>query len=162
MIEQSKYASPPAFRRALTDRLRALAVDGSWTLLQLQRQIAFDRLLTRLYQANADWVVKGATALLARRIGVRATVDIDLLLNRARADAEADLRAAAAIGIGDWFRFEVGLARPVAAGTAGVRLPVRAYIGTTVWSSFHVDLFGSDLAMTGNPERVEPLIRLEM
>lgn len=162
MTNQSSYASPAAFRRALTDRLRALTVNESWTLPQLQRQVAFDRLLTRLYQTKADWVVKGATALLARRIGVRSTVDIDLLLDRTHTEAEADLRAAAATDIGDWFRFEVGLARPVAAGTAGVRVPVKAYVGATVWTSFHVDLFGSDLTMTASPERVEPLIRLEM
>lgn len=162
MTEQSRYTTPAAFRRALTDRLRPLTLDGTWTLSQLQRQTAFDRLLTRLYQANGEWVIKGATALLARHIGVRGTLDIDLLLARARADVEVELRAAAATDIGDWFRFEIALARPVAAGTPGVRLPVTAYIGATVWSSFHVDLFGSDLKMTGTPDRVEPLVRIEM
>jgi hypothetical protein len=43
------YASPSAFRRALTDRLKALAATGRWNLPQLQRQIAYDRLLGRLY-----------------------------------------------------------------------------------------------------------------
>lgn len=44
------YGTPVAFRRALTDKLRALAsVDGSWPLSDLQRQFAYDRLLVRLY-----------------------------------------------------------------------------------------------------------------
>jgi len=43
------YASPCAFRRALTDKLRVLASQSRWTLQQLQRQMAYDRLLERLY-----------------------------------------------------------------------------------------------------------------
>ena len=40
---------------------------------QLQRQIAYDRLLERLYLADDQWIVIGATALLARNLGVRVT-----------------------------------------------------------------------------------------
>ncbi|MCC7078650.1 MAG: hypothetical protein IT198_16140 [Acidimicrobiia bacterium] len=74
----TRYSSPRAFRHALTDRRRALATEGPWTLAQLQRQISYDRLLERLYLGDEGWVVKGAAALLAREIGVRATIDIDL------------------------------------------------------------------------------------
>jgi hypothetical protein len=72
------YGSPTAFRRALTDRLKENARTGRWTLPQLQRQFAYDRLLERLYLVDDGWVFKGAIALLARGIGVRATVDIDV------------------------------------------------------------------------------------
>jgi hypothetical protein len=66
------YGSPGAFRRALTDKLRVLAAGSRWTLQQLQRQMAaYDRLLERLYLVDEGWIVKGATALLARDIGVR-------------------------------------------------------------------------------------------
>jgi hypothetical protein len=163
MSDTHRYRSPAAFRRALTDRLRAIAETSRWTLPQLQRQMAYDRLLERLYLIDEGWVVKGATALLARDIGVRATIDIDVYRAAARAVAEADLRAAAAKDIGDWFAFEFGAARSVAdAAAAGLRLPVTAYIGTTVWASFHVDLVGSDLRMTGEPESVPPLARVVM
>jgi hypothetical protein len=37
------------------------------------------------------------------------TIDIDLYRQVAREIAEADLRRAAALEIGDWFRFEIGL-----------------------------------------------------
>lgn len=57
------YASPAAFRRALTDKLGAIAQGGKWSLPQLQRQIVYDRLLERLYAVDEGWVVKGATAL---------------------------------------------------------------------------------------------------
>ena len=82
MNEGRDYGSPTAFRQALTDKLKAKAKEGPWTLAQLQRQMAYDRLLERLYLTSEDWIVKGATALLARDIGVRATIDIDLYRGR--------------------------------------------------------------------------------
>ncbi len=162
MNEGRRYGSPTAFRQALTDRLKAKAKEGPWTLAQLQRQMAYDRLLERLYLTSEDWIVKGATALLARDIGVRATIDIDVYRAVARVVAEAELRAAAAKDIGDWFSFEIAPSRPVADGAVGTRLPVTAYVGTTVWASFHVDLVGPDVRMTGEPEPVPPLARVAM
>src|SRR5581483_5458946 len=88
------YDTPRDFRRALTDRLKKRALEGPWTLPQLQRQIAYDRLLERLYLVDQGWVLKGATALLAREIGVRGTKDIDIYRNVALEVAEADLRRA--------------------------------------------------------------------
>src|SRR5256885_1787902 len=104
MTDARSYGSPVAFRRALTDKLKELAAASRWTLQQLQRQMAYDRLLERLYLADGGWIVKGAVALLARGIGVRATAGIDLYRASARAVAETDLRLAAAVGMGDWFR----------------------------------------------------------
>lgn len=37
--------------------------------------MAYDRLLERLYLVDEGWIIKGATALLARDIGVRGTLD---------------------------------------------------------------------------------------
>jgi hypothetical protein len=138
MTNGRSYGSPAAFRRALTDRLREKAKTSRWTLPQLQRQIAYDRLLERLYLIDEGWVVKGATALLARDIGVRATIDIDVYREAAREVAEADLREAAATDIGDWFHFEVGPPQPISDAAGGVRFPVSAHIGTVVWVAFHV------------------------
>ncbi len=161
MSRSLSYSSPQAFRQALTDKLREVAKAGRWTLPQLQRQIAYDRLLERLYLVDDGWVVKGATALLARGIGVRATIDVDIYRERAREQAEAELRAAASRDIGDWFRFELGPGRAVASDAA-VRIPVVAYVGTATWASFHVDLVGSDMRMTGQPDSVPPLARVLM
>jgi hypothetical protein len=162
MSDERSYGSPAAFRRALTDNLRENAKTSPWTLPQLQRHMAYDRLLERLYLVEKGWVVKGAAALLARRIGVRATVDIDVYREVARDVAEADLREAAARDIGDWFRFEVGAVRSLGEAAGGVRLPVISYVGAIVWVQFHVDLVGSDLRMTGEPEDVPPLVRVLM
>jgi hypothetical protein len=162
MAEQRRYESPGDFRRALTDRLRNGAKEGRWTLPQLQRQIAYDRLLQRLYLVDKGWVVKGAAALLARDLGVRATIDIDVYRGVATEAAERELREAAARDIGDWFRFEIGAAQPVRDGAVGVRLPVKAFIGATLWVEFRVDLVGADVRMTGEPEEVPPLAPLDM
>jgi hypothetical protein len=85
---EDRYSSPASFRRSLTDRLRAAAKHSQWTLPQLQRQIAYDRLLERLYLVDDGWVVKGATALLARDLGVRGSLDVDVYRDTARAAAE--------------------------------------------------------------------------
>jgi hypothetical protein len=161
-MSDRSYGSPGDFRRALTDRLRSLADQGRWTLPQLQRQIAYDRLLARLYLFDDGWIVKGATALLARNIGVRGTIDVDLYRATATDAAERDLRGAAEQDLGDWFRFQVGAPAPVSDGATGIRLPVKAYVGATEWVSFRVDLVGADLRMTGEPEEVPPLAQVNI
>lgn len=162
MTDDRRYANPAAFRRALTDRLKAVASEGRWSLQQLQRQIAYDRLLERLYLVDDGWILKGATALLARDLGMRATIDVDVYRATAAEVAERDLREAARRDIGDWFRFGIGLARAMGEGNTGIRLPVTAYVGATPWAEFHVDLVGSDLRMTGEPELVPPMARVVM
>ena len=160
MPEPGTYGSPAAFRRAVTDRLRTKAASSRWELPQLQRQLAYDRLLERLYLLDDGWIVKGATALLARDIGVRATIDVDLYRMADLVTAEAEFRTAAARDLGHWFRFEVGPGYPVAAG--GLRLPVSALIGTTVFVAFHVDLVAAGIRMTGKPEWAPPMARMDM
>lgn len=162
MADSRAYASPSAFRRALTDRLKALAATSRWSLPQLQRQIAYDRLLERLYLMDDKWIVKGATSLLARDIGVRGTRDVDIYREAAREVAERDLRNSASTDAGDWFRLELAASQPTGDAARGVRIPVTAYIGTTAWAQFHVDLVGSDLRMTGQPDDVPPLAPLAM
>jgi hypothetical protein len=157
MTAADRYSTPASFRRALTDRLKLAARESRWTVPQLQRQVAYDRLLERLYLVDAGWIVKGATALLARDLGVRGTLDIDLYRQAAREVAEADLRRAAAADVGDWFRFEIGAGS--VPGNAGLRLPVKSVLGATTWTGFHVDLVASGVRMTGQPEDVPPLAR---
>ena len=160
-MSERTYGSPAAFRQALTDRLRTLATESKWSLEQLQRQVAYDRLLERLYLTDDGWIVKGATALLARDIGVRASLDIDIFRHKVRDIAEGDLRDAVGKDIGDWFRFELGHTQAMEA-VATARIPVVAYIGATEWCRFHVDLSGDQLRMTGEPEDVPPLARIAL
>ncbi len=64
--------------------------------------------------------------------------------------------------IGDWFRLELAASQPTGDVVRGVRVPVKAYIGIAPWAQFHVDLVGSDLRMTGQPDDVPPLAPLAM
>jgi hypothetical protein len=157
MTHDRRYTSPAAFRRALTDRLNAAAKSTPWTPQQLQRQVAYDRLLERLYLLDDHWIVKGATALLARNLGVRGTLDIDLYRQTTRDAAEADVWQAARADLGDWFTFEIGTGTPIS--NDATRLPVNALIGATTWIRFHLDLVGTAVQMTGQPEDVPPLAR---
>jgi hypothetical protein len=162
MSGNREYGSPGAFRRALIDKLRAKEQSSRWSLPQLQRQMAYDRLLERMYLEDSEWIVKGATALLARDIGVRGTMDIDVYRDATVKVAEAELRAAADRDIGDWFRFEAGASRPVMDAAAGVRIPMTVYIGGTSWMRFSVDIVGGDIRMTGEPEDVPALAGISM
>ena len=93
------YNTPAAFRRAMTDRLRAMAFpDGPWSLPDLERQFAYDRLLVRLYLLDDGWILKGSTALLARQIAVRHTIDVDVYRAGSRKQSERNLRRALRLG----------------------------------------------------------------
>jgi len=81
-----EYATAKAFRKALEDRLNKTAGVEQIQVNRLRRQVAFDRLLARLFQADpAPWVLKGGYALELRSRTARATVDIDLTVQRAAA-----------------------------------------------------------------------------
>jgi hypothetical protein len=156
--QQSRYKTPDAARRAVTDKLRVEAANGPWPLADLQRQYAYDQLVERLYRTDDGWVIKGAAALLARRVSVRHTIDIDIYRAGAIGDAERQLRDAALLDIGDWMRFEVGPSvRIRAAGAQASRVKVQSLIGTRVWAAFQVDVVADGIQMSAEPESVPPL-----
>ena len=78
---------------------------------------------------------------------MRGSLDVDVYRKAAREVAEDDLRRAAGLDIGDWFRFEVGNGTAIV--DKAVRLRINVIIGGTTWAAFRVDLVGSDLRMTG-------------
>lgn len=153
-----RYRTPESARRAVTDKLRAEAASGPWTLMDLQRQYAYDQLIERLYRIDDKWVVKGATALLARRISVRHTIDIDLYRTGAINEVERLLREASTLDIGDWMHFEVGASvRIQASGAQGVRTRIRSFIGSKAWATFQADLVADGVLMSAEPDVVLPL-----
>ena len=85
-MEPKRYATAAAFRRALEDRLKDIAGKEGVDLQRLRRQVAFDRLLARLFQMGPPlalpWVLKGGYAMELRIKSARTTKDIDL--NNAR------------------------------------------------------------------------------
>ena len=73
MDKQKKYATPMAFRRALEDRLKQKARNEGLDLQRLIREVAFDRLLVRLFaRKGAAWILKGGYALELRMKEARA------------------------------------------------------------------------------------------
>ncbi len=159
-----RYGDPTALRRAVADRLRPLARERGTQLSSLQRQFAYDRLLTRVFGPEPErWVLKGATAMLARLGGdARHTRDIDLFSRTGGLDAaEWALRAAAAADLEDYFSFTLSPGRQIVQGMGAVRVDIVAFLGPTEFARFHVDLV-ADLAMTGTPDTVLPLVPLEL
>lgn len=155
---QSSYKSPEAARRAVTDKLRAAAEDGPWSLPDLQRQYAYDQLVERLYRIDGGWVIKGATALLARRVSVRHTIDIDVHRAGTIDEVERQLREAARLDIGDWMRFEIGPSvRIRAAGAQASRVKAKSLVGTKLWTAFQVDIVADGVQMSAEPDTVPPL-----
>ncbi len=145
-----EYASAEAFRRALEVRLNKAAETEQVQVNRLRRQVAFDRLLARLFRIDpAPWVLKGGYALELRFRAARATVDIDLTVQRVAAAAEADvnqivrdmLQDAARLSLGDWFEYTIG--PPVldldAAPYGGARFPVDTRMDGRSFARFHLD-----------------------
>lgn len=163
-MSASSYGDPSALRNAIADRLRPLARNRGTPLSSLQRQFAYDRLLCRVFSAEPDrWVLKGATAMLARLgANARHTRDIDLFSRTGDlVDAEQALRAAAGLDLDDYFGFTLSPGRRIAQGAGAVRVDIVAFLGLKEFVRFHVDLVVG-LAMTGTPDTVSPLVPLEL
>jgi len=145
-----EYASAEAFRKALETRLNKAAETELIQINRLRRQVAFDRLLARLFRIDpSPWVLKGGYALELRFKMARATVDIDLTVQRVAAATEADanqivrdmLQEAAGYSLGDWFDYIIGatVLDLDAAPYGGARFPVQARMGGRIFARFHLD-----------------------
>jgi hypothetical protein len=164
-MEPKKYATAGAFRRALEDRLQDIARKESVDLQRLRRQVAFDRLLARLFQAGAQphalpWVLKGGYAMELRIKAARTTKDIDLTMRSVfSSDEKQDdkknlavlekLQEAAAFSNDDFFVYTIG--EPIsdldAAPHGGARFPVEARLDGRVFVGFHLDVGIGDAVM---------------
>lgn len=104
-----RYATAPAFRAALEDRLKARAEQTGVTLVRLRKTVVFDRLLARLVAvAPGRWMLKGALALDFRFGGAsRTTMDMDIGRADDESAATADLVAAQVVEVGDRFVFAI-------------------------------------------------------
>ena len=141
------WRSPQATRRALSDRIRARYPQPERP--RRLREIAYRRLLARLYTAQPDrWVVKGGAALLLRLDPNRTSNDIDLAYVGEAGEHAVALEAlvqAAAYDLGDFFEFEIGRGRAIEIDAdhpleRAISVPVTASIGGTVFAEFSVDL----------------------
>jgi hypothetical protein len=163
-MEPKKYVTAAAFRRALEDRLQDIAGKESVDLQRLRRQVAFDRILARLFPAAQPsplrWVLKGGYAMELRIKAARTTKDIDLTMrsgfssggkkdDRKNLAVLEKLQEAAAFSGDDFFVYTIG--EPIsdldAAPYGGGRFPVEARVDGRVFVGFHLDVGIGDAVM---------------
>ncbi len=94
-MTDSAYASPTAFRQALESRLANLANAEGIDIQRLRRQVAFDRLLARLFADQSSiWTLKGGYAMELRLEASRTTRDIDLSARQIPGGKESEMKPA--------------------------------------------------------------------
>lgn len=151
-MAHKSYRSAADFRRALEDRLQDIAKKEAIDLQRIRREVAFDRLLVRLFRDQRPdklpWALKGGYAMELRIQSARATKDIDLTVRVADpVDTATDLllqrlQEAAAVDVGDFFVYIIGepIADLDAAPYGGSRFPVEARVDGRAFVKFHLDL----------------------
>jgi hypothetical protein len=166
MAAQREYATAGAFRTALEARLNERARRDGVDLHRLRRQVAFDRLLARMFDPSQPvrdgWVLKGGYALEMRFHMARSTKDLDLTVRSVQGGVgdsislRERLQLAASIELPDFFTFIVGeaMAELNQAPEGGARFPVDARLDGRTFVKFHVDLGVGD-------EVLEPLESVE-
>ncbi len=163
-MEPKGYATASAFRRALEDKLQDIARKEVVDLQRVRRQVAFDRLLARLFHAaqprTLPWILKGGYAMELRIKAARTTKDIDLTMRNAFSSSEKKddkknlavlekLQEAAAFRSDDFFVYTIG--EPIsdleAAPYGGARFPVEGRVDGRVFVGFHLDVGIGDAVM---------------
>ena len=156
MNERKKYTTPAALRTALEERLNRTARERNQDLTRLRRQVAFDRLLARLFSCNYSnrFVLKGGYALELRLHKARTTKDVDICFNDQEgimAGGEEGIRAivqqAASIDIGDFFEYIVGesILDLENALYGGYRFPVECRMAGRRFAHFNIDIAAGDV-----------------
>jgi Nucleotidyl transferase AbiEii toxin, Type IV TA system len=169
MVTPRQYATAGALRTALETRLLERSRRDAVDLHRLRRQVAFARLLARMFDANLPrrdgWVLKGGYALEMRFHRARATKDLDLTVrvtsigqpppDDLTAALRERLQLAASVELADFFVFNVGEASLELnqAPEGGSRFPVDARLDGRSFVKFHVDLGVGD-------EVIEPVDRI--
>lgn len=165
------YKTADAFQQALDARLRTQAKAEGLDLPWLRRQVAFERLLARIFhQSDPVWLLKGGYAMELRlQQRARTTLDIDLMVadtkelraitSAAQAEQTSDvaynyLQQLASTDLGDFFQYLIARPRPITvAPEGGMRCSVDCRLGGKTFANFHVDIGLGDVVL-GKPEWV--------
>jgi hypothetical protein len=164
------YDTPQAFRAALEARLRNVAQQQGTDLQRLQRRVAFERLLARLFaEDDPPWLLKGGYALELRlQDRARSTLDLDLsvpepgrLMHPAfggKGDLIAGqiherLQIVAECDLDDGFEFLIQLPKRASLPGGGIRCTVEARLAGRAFARFHLDVGFGD-AVLDPPEWV--------
>lgn len=167
MTQAKTYKTASAFRTALSERISKEAKARKIEAQRLSRQVAFDRLLARIFsEPSAPFVLKGGYAMQLRVERARGTKDVDLALRDAKLlSAEPKnqneaiseyLSGVAKKDIGDFFSFVISA--PImdldAAPYGGARFHVEARLDGRSFEKFLLDIGVGDVW-------IEPLVMLE-
>jgi len=157
------YESPRAFDTAIKDRVASAARTSPYSIAEMRRHIAYDRLLARVFLHDPDgWVLKGGTGLLTRIPGVaHHTADVDLFRDMSTIDIVGDLVTAGDNDLGDFFSFDIEKVTDLTGGTSGIRCRVVAYLGEKEFASFSIDVVTTTV-MTREPDILEPLLPIDL
>lgn len=102
------YATPPAFKQALEQRLKAASASGL-DFTRRRQLLVFDRFLARISAVFGDTVMlKGGLVLELRLERARTTKDVDLRLVGSPETVLAHLQQAGRLDLGDFMTFELG------------------------------------------------------
>ncbi|MFZ1553256.1 MAG: nucleotidyl transferase AbiEii/AbiGii toxin family protein [Anaerolineae bacterium] len=153
------YKTPQAFRVALETRLRQTAQERGVDLQRLQRQVAFERLMARLFANEIPpWLLKGGYSLELRLPGrARSTVDLDLSIpdpacipqaivatgpDDFRSSAFDHVQKMAERDLDDGFQFLIHQPKTELTGApgGGFRCQVEARLASRVFARFHLDI----------------------
>ena len=158
MPKIKKYTDAGAFRRSLEDRLLKISKTEKIDIQKLRRQVAFDRLLARLFISSpSPLVLKGGYAMQLRTLNARATKDIDLAMRDARlASSDEQEKGEAileiilektALDLGDFFTFQVSGPTKELDGApyGGSRFHVEARMEDRSFEKFQLDIGVGDV-----------------
>jgi hypothetical protein len=154
----NKYNSATAFRTAIETRLAKESKKLGVDILRLRRDVAFDRLLVRLFDMpSPPWALKGGYAMQLRIDKARATKDIDLALQETRLFSKDEvtrneeihktLVQQAGLDLGDFFSFIISMQDRVlnAPPEGGIRFQVDARLADRTFEKFLLDVGAGDV-----------------
>jgi predicted nucleotidyltransferase component of viral defense system len=160
MNPEQKYRTEKSMRVALEERLNRMARDKGIDVMRLRRQVAFDRLLARLFAGHTnDMIVKGGYALELWINNARTTKDIDISFRgnlggiwtgERTSDPKAlqgFLQNLAAFDAKDYFEFNIGatILDLENAPYGGYRFPIEARMDGRTFIKFEIDVAAGDV-----------------
>ncbi len=153
-----KYKNATTLRAALEDRISQKSKKTGRDIPRLRRDVAFDRLLVRLFSIpSTPWALKGGYAMQLRIDSARTTKDIDLAVKDTTLfsnDPETRFKVIhnflvkqAAIELGDYFEFRItGPVKDLeAAPEGGVRFHVETMLDDRTFEKFLLDIAAGDV-----------------
>jgi hypothetical protein len=142
----------------LEERLNTLARAESVDVMRMRRQLAFDRLLARLFHApGSPWLLKGGYVMELRIQRARTTRDLDLGYKSILGGKMRELlQQAAAVNMKDFFSFLIGESTLdlEAAPYGDKRFPVETRVDGRTFIKFHVDVALGDDGLEPNETMV--------